>query len=88
MEEITTKQIMEYLIGMNNRLDQQIDRLDRKFDGKFVHLEQKFEAKFQALDQKFEEKFNILCDAIGELSEKFTIIDYKYIQLKRHILAM
>ncbi len=65
MEEITTKQLMEYLIGMNNR----IDRIDQKID----ILDKKFETKFNALDKKFETKFDMLFDAIGDINEKFTV---------------
>lgn len=73
-EKITTNQIMDYLIKMENRLDQ-------KFEKKFDYLDKKIEL----LDQKFEKKFDLLFDAIGDINEKFTVMDYKFLQLKRQI---
>ena len=74
--EQTTNNIMEYLVTMKSQLDTRIDTLD-----------QKFETKLNAMDQKFERKFDILFDAIGDINEKFTVVDYKFIQLKRQVLA-
>lgn len=65
MEEITTKQIMEYLIRMD----------------------QKIEMKFDQMNKKFESKFDLLFDAVGDINVKFTVIDYKFLQLKRQVHA-
>lgn len=82
-KEVTTNEIMDYLM----RMDQKIDSLDKKFESKFDQLDKKFEAKFDQLDKKFEAKFDMLFDAIGDINEKFTVMDYKFLQLKRQIHA-
>lgn len=73
-EKITTNQIMDYLIKMENKLESKIDSLD-----------QKFEKKFEFLEQKFDKRFDLLFDAVGDINEKFTVMDYKFLQLKRQI---
>ena len=60
-----------------------IDVLDKNID----NIDQKFETKFDQLDKKFEAKFDLLFDAIGDINEKFTVMDYKFLQLKRQFHA-
>ena len=69
---MATKNDMKQLDQRITIVDQKISELDRKI---------------YANDKKFESKFDLLFDAIGELKENFTIMDYKFIFLKRQVLA-
>ncbi|OGL61850.1 hypothetical protein A3C09_04755 [Candidatus Uhrbacteria bacterium RIFCSPHIGHO2_02_FULL_47_44] len=78
-QEQTTNQLMEYMIGMDQKMN--------IFESKFEQLDKKIDQKIDALDKKFETKFDLLFDAVGDLNEKFTIMDYKFLQLKRQMHA-
>lgn len=97
-KEVTTNEIMEMLVKMKTELFSQMatkDDLSRMatkadFGGlkqRIDVLDKKFESKFDQLDKKFESKFDLLFDAIGDITEKFTIMDYKFLQLKRQVHA-
>ncbi|MCX6714348.1 MAG: hypothetical protein NTX72_00865 [Candidatus Uhrbacteria bacterium] len=69
---MATRDDIEYLDQRINDVNQKISELDRKN---------------YASDKKFESKFDLLFDAIGELKENFTIMDYNFINLRRKVLA-
>lgn len=75
--EITMLDLMKAITKTNEKIDQKIDALDKKF-----------ESKFDQLDKKFDSKFDLLFDAIGDINEKFTVMDYKFLQLKRQVQAV
>ncbi len=77
--EITMRDLMNEFTKMHGK----IDVLNKKID----NIDQKFETKFDQLDKKFEAKFDLLFDAIGDINEKFTVMDYKFLQLKRQFHA-
>lgn len=81
----TKTEILSQMATKNDitRSDQRIDALDKKFESKFDLLDR----RINTLDQKFESKFDMLFDAVGDINEKFTVMDYKFLQLKRQVHA-
>lgn len=76
-KEVTTNEIMEMLMGMKMASKNDLMRLDQSMNTLHKKLDQ--------LDKKFETKFDLLFDAVGDINEKFTVMDYKFLQLKRHV---
>ncbi len=76
-KEVTTNEIMEMLMGMKMASKNDLMRLDQSMNT--LHK------KLDRLDKKFETKFDLLFDAVGDINEKFTVMDYKFLQLKRHV---
>lgn len=70
---MATRDDIMYLDQRINDVNQKISEIDRKI---------------YASDKKFESKFDLLFDAIGELKENFTIMDYNFINLRRKVLAI
>lgn len=80
-QETTTKQIMEFLIKMKTQMDHMETRLSS------VEKNMATKNDLQQLENKFATKFDMLFGAIGDITEKFTVIDYKFLQLKRQVLS-
>ena len=82
MEEITTNKIMEYLVAMENRLENRLSLVENNMVTK-----DDLTKGLSSLEKKFDSKFDLLFDAVGNITEQFTIMDYKFIQFKRQVLA-
>lgn len=76
---------MSILVKIQMEIKEMRSQMATKDD--LARLDQRIDKKIDALDKKFESKFDLLFDAIGDINEKFTIMDYKFLQLKRQVHA-
>jgi predicted nucleic acid-binding Zn-ribbon protein len=83
--EVTISDVMNILKEMKSEIKDVKSQMTTKDD--LGGLEQRIDQRINTLDKKFESKFDLLFDAVGDINEKFTVMDYKFLQLKRQVHA-
>jgi len=86
MDDITLKDILEHMRGMENRLDAKIDALDIKFTEKFDFLDKKIDHVEEKLTQKIENAEIKLSTQISNIDERLDTVEIE--QLPKRVTKL